>query len=141
MEHYRKLERMYRDSPTNEYFGTRLSIEKDRAQVSLTVRRDFHHAAGAMHGSIYFKVLDDATFFAANSRVTDVLVLTARFEIDFLRPVASGEIRGVGELCSDDGHRIVVEGALFDDQERLVGKGKGFFARSRIALESVDLYR
>ena len=141
MEHYRKLERMYQDSPTNVYFGTKLRIEKDRAEVSLMVRPDFHHAAGAMHGSTYFKALDDATFFAANSRVTDVLVLTARFEIEFLRPVASGEIRAVGELCSDDGHRIVVKGSLFDEKGRLAATGQGVFARSRIALESVDLYR
>lgn len=141
MEHFKKLERMYHDSPTNEYFGTRLSVSDGGAEVTLEVRPDFHHAAGAMHGAVYFKALDDATFFAANSRVTDVLVLTARFEIDFLRPVVAGHIRAVGELVSDDGHRLVVKGTLFDEQERVVGRGNGYFARSEVMFDSISLYR
>jgi uncharacterized protein (TIGR00369 family) len=141
MEHYRKLERMYAAAPTNEYFASRLTVAEGRAEVRILVRPDFHHAAGAMHGSVYFKALDDATFFAANSLVTDVFVLTARFEIEFLRPVASGEVRAVGKVTGDDGHRIEAAGDLYDDENRLVGRGVGYFARSKLALNSVDLYR
>ena len=94
-----------------------------------------------MHGAVYFKALDDATYFAANSLVTDVCVLTARFEIEFLRPVTSGEVRAVGRLDADDGHRLEASGELYDDQDRLVGRGKGSFARSKLALNDVALYR
>ena len=34
------------------------------------------HAAGAGHGTIYFKMLDDAAFYAANSMVEEQFVLT-----------------------------------------------------------------
>jgi len=141
MEHYRKLERMYAEAPTNVYFAPRLSIEEGTAEVRIAVRPDFHHAGGAMHGAVYFKALDDATYFAANSLVTDVFVLTARFEIEFLRPVSSGEVRAVAQVTGDDGHRIEASGELFDDQERLVGRGKGSFARTKMALNAVELYR
>ena len=33
----------------------------------MTVRPDFFHAAGAVHGSVYFKLLDDAAYFDALS--------------------------------------------------------------------------
>jgi uncharacterized protein (TIGR00369 family) len=140
MEHHRKLERMYALAPTNEYFAPRLLVGDGTAEVRITVRPDFHHAAGAMHGTVYFKALDDATYFAANSRVDDVFVLTAKFEIEFLRPVSSGEIRAHAQVTGDDGRRIEAAGELFDEEGRLVGRGKGSFARSKMALDSVESY-
>ncbi len=139
--HFQKLTRMYDQAPTNAYFKPRMVLGEGKAEIRITVREDFHHAAGAMHGAVYFKALDDATYFAANSLVTDVFVLTARFEIEFLRPVSSGEIRAVGRVIGDDGRRVEAAGELFDAQDQLVGRGRGFFARSRLALSSVKSYR
>ena len=79
MEHHRKLERMYAAAPINEYFKPRLRIGDGEAEIRIVVRDDFHHSAGAMHGVVYFKALDDSTFFAANSIVEDCFVLTAHF--------------------------------------------------------------
>ena len=141
MEHYRKLERMYAKAPTNIYFSPDLVVKQGKAEVRIQVRTDFFHAGGAMHGSVYFKALDDATYFAANSIVEDVFVLTARFEIEFLRPVSSGEIRALGKVTEDDGHRIVAQGELFNEHEQLVGRGVGYFARSKLTLAEVSTYR
>jgi uncharacterized protein (TIGR00369 family) len=134
MSHLRKLEQMYAHAPINEYFAPQLTISEGNAEIRIQVRPDFHHAAGAMHGVIYFKALDDATYFAANSIVDDVFVLTARFEIEFLRPVSSGEVRATGQVTGDDGHRIQATGELFDDNGKLVGRGIGHFARSLVPL-------
>ena len=135
MSHHRKLENMYAKAPINAYFAPELTVEEGRAEIRMEVRPDYHHSAGAMHGVIYFKALDDATFFAANSVVDDVFVLTARFEIEFLRPVSSGQILAVGQVTADDGRRIQATGELFDDAGQLVGRGTGHFARSRITLD------
>ncbi|MFN8583326.1 MAG: hypothetical protein U0163_20415 [Gemmatimonadaceae bacterium] len=74
--HFHRLERMYLAAPINRFFEPAITISDGRAEVRFTVRPDFHHAAHAMHGSVYFKALDDAAFFAVNSAVTDVFVLT-----------------------------------------------------------------
>jgi uncharacterized protein (TIGR00369 family) len=134
MEHYRKLERMYAAAPINTYFAPRLTIGEGRAEIHIDVRPDFHHSAGAMHGVLYFKALDDATFFAANSLVEGHFVLTARFEIDFLKPVSIGTVRAVATVSSQEGRRIKATGELFDQDGRLVGRGTGHFAQSRIPL-------
>ena len=42
----------------------------------LRVDETVHHAANAAHGTIYFKMLDDAAFYAANSMVSDRFLLT-----------------------------------------------------------------
>ena len=140
MNHFKRLERMYAHAPINTYFAPELTIEQGRAELHIQVRDDFHHAAGAMHGVVYFKALDDATYFAANSIVTDVFVLTAKFEIEFLKPVSSGQIRAIGVVKEDDGRRIQATGELYDDQNQLVGRGVGHFARSRMKLEAIPEY-
>ena len=134
MNHFRKLERMYAAAPINKWFRPKLHIEKGKAELRIPLRSEFHHAAGATHGTLYFKALDDATFFAANSLVEDVFVLTANFELQLLRPVIDGEICAVARVTENNPRRIFAEGDLFDSEGNLIGRGKGSFARSKIAL-------
>src|SRR4051812_23261804 len=80
-DHYRRLERMYAVAPINRFFEPVLHVTEGRAEISVPVKPEFFHAARAIHGSVYFKALDDAAFFAANSLVTDVFVLTVSFNL------------------------------------------------------------
>ena len=125
---------MYAKAPINRFFQPKLRIEEGEAEIRIQVREDFHHTAGAMHGSVYFKALDDATFFAANSLVSDVFVLTASFEIEFLRPVIDGEIRAQARVTGQTERRISAEAELYDQDNNIVGRGRGEFAKSRIKL-------
>lgn len=134
MEHHRKLERMYAMAPINRFFAPRLTIGEGTAEVCIDVQEAFHHTAGAMHGAVYFKALDDAAFFAANSVVEDVFVLTARFEVEFLKPVIQGEIRAEGRVVRQSDRRVEADAELFDGEGVLVGRGHGTFARSHIKL-------
>jgi len=102
--------------------------------VRLPIRPDFHHAAHAVHGSVYFRVLDDAAFFAVNSRVGDVLVLTVSFTVHFARPIAHGELRAVGRVLHGGGRLFLGESDLIDDRGQLLGHGSGVFTRSSIKL-------
>jgi uncharacterized protein (TIGR00369 family) len=140
-EHFRRLERMYAAAPINGWFAPTLSVSSGRAEVRIPLRAEFHHAAGATHGCVYFKALDDATFFAANSLVTDVFVLTASFELELLRPVAGGAFRAVARVTEQGERRIVAEGELFDGEGTLVARGRGRFARSRTPLSPAVHYR
>jgi uncharacterized protein (TIGR00369 family) len=133
-EHFRKLERMYGAAPINGWFAPTLTVSEGAAEVRIPLRPEFHHAAGAVHGSVYFKALDDATFFAASSIVREVFVLTANFQIDLLRPVVAGELRALAKVTENGERRIIVEGELFDAEGNLVARGKGSFARSKIPL-------
>ena len=135
LEHYRKLERMYALAPINQFYLPTLVVKEGASTLTIPVREAFHHTAGAMHGSVYFKALDDAAFFAANSMVHDVFVLTATFEITFLRPVQSGTIRAEGRIVGGEGRRILAVSQLFDEHGTLVAEGSGTFARSKIVLD------
>jgi uncharacterized protein (TIGR00369 family) len=134
-EHFRKLERAYASAPVTQWYGATIRIDDGSAEVRVTVRPEFHHAAHAVHGSVYFRVLDDAAFFAANSLVTDVLVLTASFTVHFVRPVSQGELRAVGRVAHQGSRLLVAESQLFDGDGRLLGQGSGIFSRSTIRLD------
>ena len=134
-EHHRKLELLYINAPVSQWYGATIAIADGQAEVRLAIRPEFYHAAHAVHGSVYFRALDDAAFFAVNSRVRDVLVLTVSFTVHFVRPVASGEVRAVGRLLHGGGRLFLAEADLFDSEGKLLGRGSGVFTRSAIPLD------
>ena len=133
-EHFQRLERMYGSAPINDYFAPVLHVSEGRAEVTITVRPDFFHAAHALHGSVYFKALDDAAFFATNSVVQDVFVLTVSFNIVLLRPVTKGVITASGRLVHNSRNLLMAEAELTDERQKLLARGSGTFMHSNIAL-------
>jgi uncharacterized protein (TIGR00369 family) len=133
-EHYRRLERLYLSAPINRIFEPDIRVSEGAAEVGLAVQPAFHHAAHALHGSVYFKCLDDAAYFAANSVILDVFVLTVTFNIVLLRPVTTGRILASGRLVHTSRSLQVAEAELRDEHQKLVATGSGTFMRSTIAL-------
>ncbi|WP_046758674.1 PaaI family thioesterase [Kordia jejudonensis] len=136
MEHYRKLERMYLSANMNTqiYDTTKITIADETAIISMTIDPKYFHALGAIHGSVYFKLLDDAAFFAVNSIVKDAFVLTTSFNINITRPVSSGKITATGKLKFKSRNLFVAESSLFDEKGREIAFGIGNFAKSKIPL-------
>jgi uncharacterized protein (TIGR00369 family) len=133
-EHWRRLERLYLGAPTNEYYRPAIHIGEGVAEIRIDIRREFHHAANAVHGSVYFKMLDDAGFFAANSVVEDVLVLTSDFSLHLFRPVSVGTLTAKGKLVNAAKRMFVADAELFDSKGQLIAHGVGSYVRSRIDL-------
>jgi uncharacterized protein (TIGR00369 family) len=139
-DHYRKLERMYLAAPCNEIFRPRINISEGAAVVAFAGGPHLHHAGRAVHGSNYFKLMDDASFFAVNSLVEDVFVLTVTFNVNFLRPIADGEMIATGKVINVGRTVWVADASLMDDRGRLLGRGTGTFMRSKISLNDVAAY-
>ena len=135
-DHFSKLERMYLAAPINNhlYKGITISISAERAILTLEISPRFFHAASAIHGSVYFKMLDDAAFFAVNSIVKDVFVYTVSFNTQLLRPASEGMIRSVGELKFKSTNLFIADSTLYDKNEKVIGRGSGNFMRSRVEL-------
>ena len=139
--HWRALERLYASAPINRLFESRLEIVEDgRARIVFTVDERCYHAAGAAHGTIYFKMLDDAAFYAANTLVTDRFLLTTSFNLHFTKPVRQGEVIAEGRWVSGRRRVFVAESRLIDAEGEEIGRGTGTFMRSRMALSSLDGY-
>ena len=139
-EHYEKLERMYHRAPFNKDLGSTLQVQDGKSTVKASVRVKMHHAGNIMHSAYYFILLDNATFFAANSLVHDTLLLTQSFEIDFLLPVKRGNLTCEGKFQEKRTGTYIATGELFDEAGNVIGRGTGRFRRSKIMLDSIPEY-
>ncbi|TNC79518.1 MAG: thioesterase [Oleiphilus sp.] len=138
--HYAGLELMYLNAPINAFYPPRIEIGEGSCSIEIDVKKDYFHAAGAVHGSVYFKLLDDSAFFAANSLEREVYVLTTSFTTYLTRPVSSGVIRAEGRVVNQNRSQFIAESVMYDGEDREIARGNGIFVRSKIALNSVSGY-
>ena len=140
--HFRALESLYAAAPINRLFDSALEIpDRGVARIRFQIDDRYFHAAGAAHGTSYFKMLDDAAFYAANSLVTDRFLLTTSFNLFLTKPLKAGPVVAEGRWIS--GHRrvFVGEARLIDADGEEAARGTGTFMKSRIPLTSLPGYR
>jgi uncharacterized protein (TIGR00369 family) len=139
-DHYARLVRMYAAAPINAIYRPMMEVRDREAEIRMAVTEQFFHSGGALHGSVYFKMLDDAAFFAANSCEPEYFVLTTAFTTYLTRPVSSGTLRSVGRVVSSSRTQFVAESILYDGKGGEVGRGSGIFVRSRMKLREAMGY-
>jgi uncharacterized protein (TIGR00369 family) len=140
--HFRALESLYRSAPINARFESQLEIaEPGVARIRFEVAPDSFHAAGAAHGTLYFKMMDDAAFYACNSLVSDRFLLTTAFNLVFTRPLKAGPVIAEGRWISGRRRVFVGEARLIAADGEEAARGTGTFMRSHIALAGLPGYR
>jgi len=140
--HFRALESLYAAAPINRLFSSRLEIpESGVARIHFDIDERYYHAGGAAHGTSYFKMLDDAAFYACNSLVSDRFLLTTAFNLLFTRPLKAGPVIAEGKWVSGQRRVFVGEARLIDEHGEEVARGTGTFMRSSIALAGLPGYR
>jgi uncharacterized protein (TIGR00369 family) len=140
--HFRALEALYASAPINDLFRSTLQLlESGRSEIRFTVQPDVYHAAGAAHGTLYFKMLDDAAFYAANSLVSDRFLLTTAFNLHFTKPMRDGPAFAEGRWVSGRRRVFVAEARIVDCEGEECARGTGTFLRSHIPLSSLPGYR
>ncbi len=138
--HWQGLERCYLAAPINAIYRPRVSIGEGTSRIEIELSEKLFHAASAVHGSVYFKMLDDAAFFAANSMEPHVFMLTTSFTTYLTRPVSEGIMRAEGKLVNQNRSQMVAESVVYDADGREIGRGNGLFVRSKILLKDVPGY-
>ena len=140
--HHRALERLYAAAPINRFFPSEIEIpERGVARIRFAIQPEVFHAGGAAHGTSYFKMLDDAAFYAANSLVTDRFLLTTAFNLLLTRPLTAGPVVAEGRWVSGRRRVFVAEARLLDGDGEEAARGTGTFMRSRIPLADLPGYR
>ncbi len=125
--YYQKLEKMFDRNPCNDYYDVAIKVEAGKATVTLQVRPDLLHGGGMLHGSVYFKALDDACTFAAASLTEDSVPVTASFNIHFLRPIAEGSFQAIANVVHQSRRIVVTEAEAVDENGRKLAYGSGSF--------------
>ena len=139
--HYRALESLYAAAPINGMFRSKLEITGEgEARIRFDIEPGHYHAAGAAHGTTYFKMLDDAAFYAANSLVNDFFLLTTAFNLLLTRPIKAGPVVAEGRWVNGRRRVLVADAWLLDADGEQVARGTGTFMRSRIPLATLPGY-
>ena len=139
--HLRALESLYAEASINRLFRSSIEIpEQGLARIRFDVEETMFHAAGAAHGTLYFKMIDDAAFYACNSMVSDRFLLTTAFNLNFTRPLRAGPVTAEGRWVSGRRRVFVGEARLIDASGEEAARGTGTFMRSHIPLASLPGY-
>ena len=139
-QHYRQLESMYQAAPINEFYKPVMTVTEGQAEISIQTDAKHHHSAGGMHGSVYFKMLDDAAWFACNSLEPDVFVLTTSFTTYITRPIDKGEITAIGKVVNKNNTQWIAEAVLYTEDGKELARGNGIFVRSKVPLDNAKGY-
>lgn len=132
--HFKSLISMYAAAPINEIYNPVMKISGGEATIEIQLDKKYHHSAGGVHGSVYFKMLDDAAFFAANSLETEFFVLTTSFTTYMTRPVANGKMRAVGKVVNRNRTQFIAESVVYNSDGKEIGRGNGIFVRGKLPL-------
>lgn len=140
-QHFHFLENMYLQAPIVKslFPASSIHITQGLAAIECPAEPHYFHAANSLHGSVYFRMLDDAAYFAASSMETDYFLLTAEFTIKFLRPVDGGLLKAEGRLKEGPSANgfYYAEAWLYNSEGKMAASGSGRFARSRKLLSSL----
>lgn len=133
---------MYQAARINEkvFVNSEMLLTEGNCEIQIPIRPEYHHAMQALHGSVYFKLLDDSAFFAAQSLEFSHFIVTSTFSIQLLRPVSEGILVARGKVRNRSRNQIVAESALFDQRGREIAFGTGNFMKSALKLSQADGY-
>ena len=139
--HLRALESLYRQAGINGLFRSSIEIpEQGLARIRFDIDETMYHAAGAAHGTVYFKMMDDAAFYACNAMVSDRFLLTTAFNLNFTRPLKAGPVTAEGRWVSGRRRVLIGEARLIDAEGEEAARGTGTFMRSHIPLPGLPGY-
>lgn len=141
-EHYKKLVKMYLGAEIqNKYPGIQMKIESNYAEITLDIDESYHHAGGYLHGSVYFRLLDDVCYFAAMSNEREYFYVTKSFSITFFRPFKKGMMKAVSEIIKMEDDEFFASGSIYDERGKKLASGEGIFSKSTLKLDPSIGYR
>jgi uncharacterized protein (TIGR00369 family) len=106
-------------------------LASDGTAVSFpTVSDSYEGPSGYLHGGIIATLLDETMSKAVRAR--GLTAMTRQMEIDYLRPVPSGEpIRMVGRVVRSEGRKHWTEAKILNAKAVTLALGKGLFVEIR----------
>ena len=133
---------MYQAAPIHDFYQKiAMELSEGEATITLPVDQRYFHAAMAAHGSVYFKLLDDAAYFACQTVIKDYFIVTTSFNVQLLRPIKTGQIKAVGKLDFESPTHFFGSARLYDEKGRLCGTGSGQFVKSKLPIGKVEGYK
>ncbi|RAP29451.1 hypothetical protein DID76_04140 [Candidatus Marinamargulisbacteria bacterium SCGC AG-414-C22] len=136
-KHYSNLVKFYYAAPINQDLKPNLVVKKGKSTLITTIQERHFHSGNAAHGSIIFKTLDDAAYFAAHSLVQSHFLVTMSLTCQFIKPVFAETITSIGHVIQHSNRFVVSEATSYNKNNDVVAHGTGRFCCSKILLSSL----
>ena len=105
--------------------GIGVDAELRTVEVRYQPREEATNRYGTIAGGVLAAMLDSLTGLAALAVLPEGTAAVHRaLAVDYLRPAASGSLRGIGRVCERDERTIACEGELFDADGQLVARAR-----------------
>ena len=121
----------YLNHPMHHNMDMKLEFKGGNATLSCAVTPSIINLVGIVHGAIYFKLMDDACFFAALSLNKSKFVATSDFNIHYLKPISEGRITAKASVIQKRKRFYLCEAKIFDDEDQLCSYGSGKFVEPK----------
>ncbi len=133
---------MYRRAPINGLINKHdIHFDDETGETTLYFTPEINHChtAGSLHGSGYFKLMDDAAFFAAQAKVEDNFIFTVSFNTYLLKAIVPGvKLVAKGRTTSVSKSLVVAEAEIYTVVDNnLVAQGSGSFMKSPVSLDEL----
>ena len=114
------------DSPINKFLNFNLlSHSKERAEISMPLKRDYIQETGVVHGGLISTAADTAAVYALYPNLPDGKTMTSvEFKVNFLRPalVENGDLTARAQVVKR-GRQIGLCEVEVSQNNKLVAKG------------------
>jgi uncharacterized protein (TIGR00369 family) len=128
-------------APISQHLKREIEIpEAGKCRVTIPFNKEFTQNSGLLHGALVFEIADTAGFIAANSTEQEYSVLTAAFNINFFRPVASGIIIAEATVIHRGKSLIVCTTRVTNENQKPVAEGNGTYQVSNVLLATIPGY-
>ena len=81
--HLKNLINIYNIASINKFYKPKINLSLGKSKIEKKIKNNFFHTGGSVHGSIYFKILDDAVYFASQTQKKKYFLYTINFQIIF----------------------------------------------------------
>ena len=126
---------LYLSAPINKLYAPMMVLNQGESEITQNFNSSLCHSKGFLHGSVLFKLLDDAAYFACQSLENRYFMVTSNFNIHFIRPVNSGTLISKGSILNSSTNQFVAESTIYNSEGVIIAKGSGTFVKSNILLD------
>lgn len=127
-----ELRKIYENSPFNNLLGIKLAeFEEGKVVYSLETRPSHLNVNQAIHGGVYFTLLDSVMGATIRS-VVKLPIVTINTSINYFTPVANGEtMLAKANIIQEGGSIVTAEGTIEDENGNVFAKATGTFKKIR----------
>ena len=119
---------LFHGAPIAKSYGMTLHYNDEGAAVfTLPYNKNFDHALGQIHGSVFMAMLDNAGWFTLAPHY-DTWIATVELTSRLLEPVAREELIATGKIVRLGKRICVASMEIVSESDKLVATGSGTFA-------------